>query len=104
MPKNLKLLAVPLFELYDNVQVNIVTRFCRRVTLLLKFLMLIYGLFYLCPEVWTGNFNHSSTALEISVQHDFVMNMRQPIQAFGFKSLDFGNKLLLKSSYLQNLI
>ncbi|KDO60020.1 hypothetical protein CISIN_1g039176mg, partial [Citrus sinensis] len=45
VPKNLKLLAVPLFELYDNVQ------------------------------IWASYFNHSSTAFQIPVQYDYRLTL-----------------------------
>ncbi|KAG6753510.1 hypothetical protein POTOM_043579 [Populus tomentosa] len=59
VPKNLKLLAVPLFELYDNVQTN-------------DFLVFLLTMCYLLgAEIWASHIDHSSTAFKIPVQHDY---------------------------------
>ncbi|WMV07493.1 hypothetical protein MTR67_000878 [Solanum verrucosum] len=58
VPKNLKLLAVPLFELYDNVQDCVI--WCNLST----------------AKIWTCNIYNSSTAFQIAVQHDPSIDSR----------------------------
>ncbi|KAH9647147.1 pre-mRNA cleavage factor Im 25 kDa subunit [Citrus sinensis] len=69
VPKNLKLLAVPLFELYDNVQ------FCDKGNITLLLVFFLYHNAYFVAEIWASYFNHSSTAFQIPVQYDYRLTL-----------------------------
>ncbi|KAL6541588.1 Pre-mRNA cleavage factor Im subunit 2 [Orobanche gracilis] len=66
VPKNLKLLAVPLFELYDNVQCNLYNK-CKPqgVSWVRWWSMLKDDGF----SIWTCYIYHPTAAIEVSVQH-----------------------------------
>ncbi|OMO97865.1 hypothetical protein COLO4_14301 [Corchorus olitorius] len=67
VPKNLKLLAVPLFELYDNVQFSKAWESGNE--------KLSVDLLRIALEIWPGHINHSSAAFKIPIQHDYDMTL-----------------------------
>ncbi|RWW54087.1 hypothetical protein BHE74_00039354 [Ensete ventricosum] len=96
VPKNLKLLAVPLFELYDNVQVPAYT------PQLLEDLLhynsiyccyLTYLSFEMDAEIWARYIYNSATVVEVPVQHGYIMKLMKLVLVT-FKEIIAGRNLL----------
>ncbi|KAI8545154.1 hypothetical protein RHMOL_Rhmol07G0020300 [Rhododendron molle] len=64
VPKNLKLLAVPLFELYDNVQTKLYLQGGQ---------MALWWCDNWQEEIWAGYINNSTAAFQVPFQYDAVM-------------------------------
>ncbi|KAG5538419.1 hypothetical protein RHGRI_019112 [Rhododendron griersonianum] len=64
VPKNLKLLAVPLFELYDNVQTKLYLQGGQ---------MALWWCDNWQEEIWAGYINNSTAAFQVPFQYDAIV-------------------------------